>query len=120
MAQIIARSVVRTVVTSVLLVAIVGGFFWLSCGDGQANRWVFLWQRHVYTLVDPYNIPPDFIGTWRAWHTNGVLMTEVAVVDGKIHGEQKFWNRQGELCGHYWNESAASVPIPYQKYLQQK
>ena len=46
--------------------------------EGRGNRWVT-----------------------KLWHPNGVLASEVLVVDGAPEGIVRFWNQKGELVGTY-------------------
>jgi hypothetical protein len=54
-------------------------------------------------------------GPYRRWHDNGVLESEATFdANERFHGEEKDWDRNGKLAGHYRKEHGNLVEILFE------
>lgn len=55
-------------------------------------------------------------GPYRRWHDNGVLEAESRLdADERLHGEEKDYDRNGNLIAHYRNEHGKLVEVFFEK-----
>ena len=93
----------------VIFLAMVALFCFLSYGNPQFSKYVYLWQTYIlqenvtYQGENPVlDRSHDFTGTWREWYASGALSTEAEYKDGVPNGIFKSWNEDGSLSMQ-WN-----------------
>jgi len=77
----------------------------LRFGNPGAYRLVYIFQAYVLPRYPDGCIPPpaNFTGTWTEWHPTGRRKAEGPVLNGKRHGEWRFFTKDGRVHhGEYY------------------
>ena len=90
----------NAIATSLLAVAITASLY-LSIANSQNNRLVFMWQAYVLHR-DVWMPPPDYSGSFRAWHWNGAKKVEATYKNGVIDGKVTRWDKNGDVVFERW------------------
>lgn len=78
-----------------------------SCINYHSNG-----EKKIQTIL---NAQDKAEGPYFRWHDNGILQVESAFdTEERFHGEEKLYDRDGQLVGHYRNEHGKMVQIIFE------